>query len=247
MHRVTKLLLLASLGIPVLAGGCTRSAGGAEPAPSPRVTSATGTFAAWTPGATAVTYDQGLVPPGAVATVSITQTSADSRVWFTVAGLLPNRGYGVHLHTKPCGESGADAGPHYEHRHPPNPPATPSRPVPSPASGPGSATATASGVAAPAPVSDAAAMPASVRASASTSASAAASVPPPGPSYANPQNEVWLDVTTRPDGRGSSVATHPWTFSTPPRSLVIHAALTKTGSADAGDAGARVACLTLPA
>lgn len=229
MHRVTKLLLLVSLGVPALAGGCTRSAGGAEPAPSPRVTSATGTFAAWSPRATAVTYDPGLVPVGAVATVSITQTSSDSRVWFTVAGLLPNRGYGVHLHTDPCGETGADAGPHYEHRHPPVPPTAPSPPVPSPAAGPGSVPASAPVVAAP------------------VSASAASAVPSAGASYANPQNEVWLDVTTRADGRGSSVATHPWAFAPPPRSLVIHATTTKTGPADAGDAGARVACLTLPA
>jgi Cu-Zn family superoxide dismutase len=219
MHRVTKLLLLVSVAA---AGGCSSSAGGAEPAPSPKVTSATGTFAAYSPGATAVTYDPGLVPVGAVATVSITQTSSDSRVWFTVAGLLPNRTYGVHLHTNPCGATGADAGPHYEHRHPPVPPSAPS---------------------------PRAAEPASPSVSAPGAASASAQVPPPpaNPSYANPQNEVWLDVTTRADGRGSSVATHPWTFAPPPRSLVIHAAPTKTGPADPGDAGARAACLTLPA
>ncbi|GAB3855727.1 superoxide dismutase [Dactylosporangium cerinum] len=225
MHRVTKLLLLLSVApLVVTAGGCSRSAGSVAPAPSPRVTSATGTFAAYAPGATAVTYDQGLVPAGAVATVSITQTSADSRVWFTVAGLLPNRGYGVHLHMNPCGATGADAGPHYEHHRPPVPPSAPSQPVPTPAAAP---------------------------ASSSASGKASASAPPPpspaNPSYVNPQNEVWLDITTRADGRGSAVATHPWTFDQPPRSLVIHATPTKTGPADAGDAGARVACLTLPA
>ncbi|GAA3191749.1 superoxide dismutase family protein [Dactylosporangium siamense] len=225
MHRVTKLLLLLSV---IVAGGCSRSAGGAQPAPSPRVTSATGTFAAYTPGATAVTYDPGLVPAGAVATVSIAQTSGDSRVWFTVAGLLPNRGYGVHLHTNPCGATGADAGPHYEHHRPPVPPAAPSQPMPTPAAAPGSASASAPN-------------------SASASGKASAPMPPANPSYANPQNEVWLDITTRADGRGSAVATHPWTFDQPPRSLVIHATPTKTGGADAGDAGARVACLTLPA
>ena len=224
MHRVTRILLLVSLGVPALTGGRTRSAGGAEPAPSPRVTSATGTFAAYSPGATAVTYDQGLVPPGAVATLSIAQTSSDSRVWFTVAGLLPNRGYGVHLHTDPCGATGADAGPHYEHRRPPVPPAAPSQPAPAPA-----------------------AASASSPASKPASGPGAASATRANPSYVNPQNEVWLDVTTRADGRASSVATHPWALNPPPRSLVIHATPTKTGPADAGDAGARVACLTLPA
>ena len=220
MHRVTKLLMLVSVAV---AGGCTGSAGGAAPVQSPRVTSATGTFAAYSPGATAVTYDQGLVPAGAVATVSIAQTSSDSRVWFTVAGLLPNRAYGVHLHTNPCGATGADAGPHYQHRHPPVPPSAPSPPGPAPAA------------------------PASAKASGSGSASGSAAPPPANPSYANPQNEIWLDVTTRADGRGSAVTTHPWTFDPPPRSLVIHATPTKTGPSDAGDAGARVACLTLPA
>jgi Cu-Zn family superoxide dismutase len=219
MHRVTGVLLLVFLGIPAVAGGCTRSAGGAEPAPSPRVTSATGTFAAYTPGATAVTYDPGLVPAGAVATVTVTQTSSDSRVWFTVAGLLPDRGYGAHLHTEPCGATGDAAGPHYQHRHPPVPPAAPSPPSRIPDPPPASA-----------------------------SASVSAKTPEgTGPSYANPGNEVWLDVTTRADGRGSAVATHPWTFDPPPRSLVIHASPTRTGTADAGAAGARVACLTLPA
>ncbi|MET7423425.1 superoxide dismutase [Dactylosporangium sp. NPDC005555] len=219
MRRVTEVLLLASLGLTAGTAGCTSSAGGAQPGPSPRVTSATGTFAAYSPGATAVTYDPALVPPGAVATLSITQTSSDSRVWFTVAGLLPDRGYGVHLHMEPCGATGDAAGPHYQHRHPPVPPTAPSPPGP---------------VSAPA------------RPSVSPVVSASVSPPPANPSYVNPQNEVWLDITTRADGRGSAVATHPWTFDQAPRSLVIHASPTKTGAGQAGDAGPRVACLTLP-
>lgn len=229
MHRVTLLPLLVSVA---LAGGCTPSAGGAEPALSPRVTSATGTFAAYTPGATAVTYDPDLVPVGAVATVSITETSSDSRVWFTVAGLLPDRGYGVHLHTNPCGMTGDDAGPHYRHRHPPAPPEA----APPPSTAPGPAAPPASQTASPAASPAAASLPASKAAPMSAD-----------PSYANAGNEVWLDVITRTDGRASAVATHPWTFGPAPRSLVIHANPTRTGSADAGDAGARVACLTLPA
>ena len=35
----------------------------------------------------------------------------------TVAGLLPNRTYGVHLHVNPCGLKPEDAGPHYQHAH----------------------------------------------------------------------------------------------------------------------------------
>jgi Cu-Zn family superoxide dismutase len=199
MHRATMLLLLAPVA---LTGGCMRSIGNAGPATSPRLTSANGTFAAYTPGATAVTYDPELVPAGATATVTITQTSSDSRVRLTVAGLQPNRGYGAHLHIDPCGATGAAAGPHYQHRHAPSP-----APAPSPS----------------------------------------ASQPSGDPSYANAQNEVWLDVTTNVDGRASAVATHPWTFDTAPRSLVIHATTTSTAPGEAGNAGARVACLTLPA
>ncbi|GAA1527045.1 hypothetical protein GCM10009827_050000 [Dactylosporangium maewongense] len=219
MHSVTKILPFVCVA---LAGGCTSSAGGAAPAPSPRVSSATGTFAPYTPGATAITYDPALVPDGAVATLSITETSSDSRVWFTVAGLLPNRTYGVHLHTNPCGATPDAAGPHFQHRHPPaTQPNAPSPP------GPVSPPQTASPAVTP-PETPAAPMKAD-------------------PSYANPQNEVWLDVTTRADGRGSAVATHPWTFDPAPRSLVIHATATKTADGQAGDAGPRVACLTLPA
>jgi Cu-Zn family superoxide dismutase len=68
------------------------------------------------------------------------------------------------------------------------------------------------------------------------------------PSYANPRNEVWLDFTTDANGGASSTSTEQWTFESGarPRSLVIHAQGTQTVSGHAGDAGARVACLTLP-
>jgi Cu-Zn family superoxide dismutase len=77
---------------------------------------------------------------------------------------------------------------------------------------------------------------------------ASASPPSVNPSYANPHNEVWLDFTTDASGDATSVATQPWKFDTGsrPRSLVIHAESTKTAAGHAGDAGARVACLTLP-
>jgi superoxide dismutase, Cu-Zn family len=76
---------------------------------------------------------------------------------------------------------------------------------------------------------------------------ASASPPSVDPSYANPRNEVWLDFTTNATGDATSVATQQWTFGTSrPRSLVIHADTTKTAAGHAGDAGARLACLTLP-
>jgi Cu-Zn family superoxide dismutase len=77
---------------------------------------------------------------------------------------------------------------------------------------------------------------------------AAPSRPSMDPSYANPGNEVWLDFTA--DAQGAAVATESedWTFdeTRPPRSLVVHASLTRTENGVAGMAGPRVACLTLP-
>ena len=133
-----------------------------------------------------ITDPTGAVVPGA--TVTITQTAANTRVQLTVAGLRPNRGYGAHLHTNPCGPTGAAAGPHYQHQHDP---------------------------------------------------AVSASRPSVDPSYANPRNEIWLDFTTDSNGSASSTATHPWTFGTDPRSLVIHAMTTKTAPGQAGTAGAR--------
>lgn len=73
--------------------------------------------------------------------------------------------------------------------------------------------------------------------------------PSTNPAYANPQNEVWLDFTASAAGDASSTAAHGWDFSAtaPPRSLVLHAEHTHTAAGEAGKAGARVACLTIPA
>ena len=68
------------------------------------------------------------------------------------------------------------------------------------------------------------------------------------PDYANPGNEVWLDFTADALGAASVASVHTWRFDEgrPPRSLIIHEQLTRTGEGVAGTAGARVACLTLP-
>lgn len=73
---------------------------------------------------------------------------------------------------------------------------------------------------------------------------------PPGasmdPQYANPQNEVWLDFVTNPSGEGSTAAVVNWVFGDPPPgSVVIHAEPTRTAPGEAGDAGARLACVTV--
>jgi superoxide dismutase, Cu-Zn family len=76
---------------------------------------------------------------------------------------------------------------------------------------------------------------------------ASASAPSVDPSYANPDNEVWLDFTADRKGRSTVTGVHDRQFdaATPPRSLVVHAERTRTGAGVAGSAGARVACLTV--
>ncbi|SHK41661.1 superoxide dismutase, Cu-Zn family [Pseudonocardia thermophila] len=68
------------------------------------------------------------------------------------------------------------------------------------------------------------------------------------PRWANPQNEVWLDLTTDASGTGTSTATLNKTFPDDrrPRSVVVHAMKTSTEEGKAGTAGARAACLDVP-
>jgi Cu-Zn family superoxide dismutase len=86
----------------------------------------TGTFRPWTPGATAISYDTGVVPVGAVATVTITGGTSGFTVRLAVTGMVPRRSYGAHLHTSPCTATPGQAGPHFQHM--PDPKAGPSHP-----------------------------------------------------------------------------------------------------------------------
>ena len=72
--------------------------------------------------------------------------------------------------------------------------------------------------------------------------------PSTDPAYANPQNEMWLDLTTDGDGDGEGTATVPFTFTDRvPASVIVHEApKTSTDAGKAGAAGARLACLTVP-
>lgn len=71
--------------------------------------------------------------------------------------------------------------------------------------------------------------------------------PSTNPEYANPRNEIWLDVRTDSDGSGSSGASVPFTFTDrAPASIVVYdAQTTATAPGQAGQAGAPVACLNL--
>jgi superoxide dismutase, Cu-Zn family len=72
--------------------------------------------------------------------------------------------------------------------------------------------------------------------------------PSADPAFANPRNEIWLDLRTDEQGNGKTSSTAPFTFSDrAPASIVIHQAeSTATGPGDAGSAGGRVACLNVP-
>jgi len=72
--------------------------------------------------------------------------------------------------------------------------------------------------------------------------------PSTDPAYANPQNEIWLDLTTDSDGDGEATATVPFTFTDrAPASVIVHEAMaTATEPGKAGSAGTRLACLTVP-
>jgi superoxide dismutase, Cu-Zn family len=71
--------------------------------------------------------------------------------------------------------------------------------------------------------------------------------PSSNPDFANPRNEVWLDVRTDATGSGTARTTVPFVFADRgPGSIVVHEAMeTATAPGKAGQAGARIACLTL--
>lgn len=67
------------------------------------------------------------------------------------------------------------------------------------------------------------------------------------PAYANPRNEIWLDLRTDDSGSGAATAEVPFGFAErAPASVVVHERPTATGPGKAGTAGGRVACLTVP-
>lgn len=65
-------------------------------------------------GGGATTYDEEAVPEGATADVRITEGADDLTVRLSVTGLEPEREFGAHVHTDPCGPEPGDSGPHYQ-------------------------------------------------------------------------------------------------------------------------------------
>ncbi|KRV46548.1 superoxide dismutase [Wenjunlia vitaminophila] len=67
------------------------------------------------------------------------------------------------------------------------------------------------------------------------------------PAYANPRNEVWLDLTTDRHGAGEATAHQRWRFRPgQARSVVLHQHGTSTERGHAGTAGDRLACVSVP-
>jgi Cu-Zn family superoxide dismutase len=67
------------------------------------------------------------------------------------------------------------------------------------------------------------------------------------PKYANPRNEIWLDLTTDKRGNGRAQATVNWQFAERrAASVVVHERHTATETGQAGTAGGRYGCLTVP-
>jgi Cu-Zn family superoxide dismutase len=145
----------------------------------------------------AFTYNPAVAPEGARLAVQVRKSDGSTEVQLDVSGLLPNRGYAAHVHERPCGPTGAAAGPHYQHQV--DPAATPDKPSSDPA-------------------------------------------------YANPQNEIWLDLRTDASGNSQVRSEVPFVFGDrAPASVIIHEAeATATEPGKAGTAGARVACLDVP-
>lgn len=74
-----------------------------------------GTYEPYREGANAITYDEVQVPSGAKAKVASLPTgNGQTKILATLTGLQPNRDYGAHVHTKPCGPTGKAAGPHFQ-------------------------------------------------------------------------------------------------------------------------------------
>lgn len=72
----------------------------------------------------AVTYDPDLVPVGSLVGVATVTEEEGMVTELKVRGLVPDREYGAHVHVNPCGATGDDAGPHYQHVRDPKQPST---------------------------------------------------------------------------------------------------------------------------
>ena len=67
------------------------------------------------------------------------------------------------------------------------------------------------------------------------------------PAYANPDNEIWLDLVTDSEGNGSAQSRVRWLIREGGAgSVVLHDHHTSTAEGSAGTAGPRLGCLSVP-
>lgn len=125
----TPLTVLGGVVAALALAGCSSSGAGSDapapttPAEQQNTVETTATFSPDSPdGSTATTYDEALVPAGATASVTAMESDGSTTVTLQVSGLQPDRAYGAHAHARPCGPTGADAGPHYQHEQDPQSP-----------------------------------------------------------------------------------------------------------------------------
>ncbi|MDF5757239.1 hypothetical protein [Spongiactinospora sp. TRM90649] len=196
-----------------------------------------GTFAPYKEGEKAIVYDEKLVPSGAKADVSVKTEGEETISKLDVEGLLPDRQYGAHLHVNPCGQTPDSSGPHFRGEE------QGGTASPSPSGGTESPTVTPEG--SPTGATESPAESPAESPTGTPEGSPTGSPTAEGP--ANPTNEVWLDFKTNGEGDAEAKARQPWALTAGrlPGSLVIHAKPTTTSGAHAGEAGDRVACLTL--
>lgn len=123
------LATVAAVSAVAVGVGVMASAGAAEPQDSAKapvrkvVVKTTFSPVSEVAGAKAVTYNSALVPEGArVQVKEELRRGGGTRIELSVRDLLPNRVYGAHVHTKPCGALPADAGPHYQNQADPTQP-----------------------------------------------------------------------------------------------------------------------------
>ena len=90
----------------------TAPAASAAPDDPPRTSH--GVFQPYGADADAVTYDRKQVPVGSEGSITSSSHGAHTKVLAKFTGLRPDRNYGAHVHTRPCGKTGAAAGPHFQ-------------------------------------------------------------------------------------------------------------------------------------
>lgn len=110
--------LLAAIAAAALTAGSPGSGAGWSSDGLPafgETTFVTARFAEYEPGLPAITYDTDLVPVDSQVSVSeVELPDGGTTVVLSVLGLHPDHEYGAHVHVNGCGQTPAEAGPHFQ-------------------------------------------------------------------------------------------------------------------------------------